>query len=125
AMSGTAFAQAQAPRHRAARHPVAAPVAATPAPPHATIVTTPMAPVTPAGPQQSLREALVKTYAGNPTLMAQRQSLRATDESVDIARAAGRPQASATAGYDQDAVTNNLGSNGRAFTATANASMPL
>src|SRR5205085_777480 len=48
-----------------------------------------------------------------------------TDESVDIARAAGRPQASATAGYDQDAVTNNLGSNGRAFTATANASMPL
>ena len=50
-----------------------------------------MAPVVPAGPPQSLREALVKTYATNPTLMAQRQALRATDEGVDIARApAGR-----------------------------------
>ncbi len=47
------------------------------------------------GPTQSLREALVKTYRTNPTLMAERQSLRALDESVAIARAAGRPQLSA------------------------------
>jgi outer membrane protein len=127
AMSGTAFAQARAPHHRATRH--AAPAATAPAPPSATVVTpapipVQAAPVDPAGPQQSLREALVKTYASNPTLMAQRQALRATDEGVDIARAAGRPQASATAGFDQDAVTNNI-SGGRAFTATATASLPL
>jgi outer membrane protein len=129
AMSGTAFAQARAPHHRAARHP--APVVTIPAPPRATI-TAPapapvqMTPVVPAGPPQSLREALVKTYATNPTLMAQRQSLRANDESVDIARAAGRPQASATAGLNQDVVTHNIqGANGRDFNVGASLSLPL
>ncbi len=39
-----------------------------------------------------LREALVRTYQTNPTLMAERQSLRQRDEDVAIARAAGRPQ---------------------------------
>ncbi len=84
-----------------------------------------MAPVH-GGPRQSLREALVKTYATNPTLMAQRQSLRATDESVDIARAAGRPQVSATAGFNQDVVTTNIqGANGRDFSVGASVSLPL
>jgi len=124
AMSGTAFAQARAPRHRAARQPVAAPVVTTPAAPRATIMSAP-APVTPAGPQQSLREALVRTYASNPTLMAQRQALRVTDQDVDIARAAGRPQASASAGFDQDLVTRNLGSNGRGFNVGGTLSLPL
>jgi outer membrane protein len=134
AMSGTAFAQARPAHHRvvhhrAARAPVAAPVT-TPAPPRAAVVTPApmaeaMAPVTPPGPQQSLREALVKTYATNPTLMAQRQSLRATDESVDIARAAGRPQASASVGFNQDLVTRNLGDNSRDLSASATASLPL
>lgn len=134
AMSGS-FAEARPAHHRAAHHraartPAAAPVA-TPAPPPAAVVTPApmvesMAPVTPPGPQQSLREALVKTYAANPTLMAERQSLRATDESVDIARAAGRPQASATAGINQDVLTHNIvGANGRDFNVGANLSMPL
>jgi outer membrane protein len=92
-------------------------------------VRTPVASPPPAaapGPIQSLREALVKTYATNPTLMAQRQSLRATDESVDIARAAGRPQLSATAGLNQDVMTTNIaGANGRDFNVGATASLPL
>ncbi len=50
----------------------------------------------------TLREALVSTYANNPTLTAQRESLRSTDASVAIARAAGRPQVSATVGVNRD-----------------------
>ncbi|QIL02094.1 TolC family outer membrane protein [Sphingomonas sinipercae] len=50
----------------------------------------------------TLREALVSTYRTNPTLTAQREALRATDTTVAIARAAGRPQVSATAGLNRD-----------------------
>jgi outer membrane protein len=50
----------------------------------------------------TLREALVATYANNPTLTAQREVLRATDATVAIARAAGRPQVSGTAGLNRD-----------------------
>ena len=50
----------------------------------------------------TLREALASTYATNPTLAAQRQALRATDANVAIARAAGRPQISGTAGLNRD-----------------------
>ena len=50
----------------------------------------------------TLREALVSTYRTNPTLMAQREALRATDATVAIARAASRPQVSATAGLNRD-----------------------
>jgi len=50
----------------------------------------------------TLREALNSTYRTNPTLMAQREALRATDATVAIARAAGRPQVSATAGLNRD-----------------------
>jgi outer membrane protein len=91
-----------------------------------TVAPPPSAPAPAPGPTQSLREALVKTYATNPTLMAQRQSLRATDESVDLARAAGRPQLSATAGLNQDVMTTNIaGANGRDFSVGATASLPL
>ncbi|MEA3030807.1 MAG: outer membrane protein [Sphingomonadales bacterium] len=78
------------------------------------------------GPTQSLRGALVKTYASNPTLMAERQQLRGTDEGVALARAQGRPQVSATAGVDQDVVTHNFqAGNGRQLSAGANISVPL
>jgi len=50
----------------------------------------------------TLREALASTYRTNPTLMAQRESLKATDAGVAIARAAGRPQVTATAGINRD-----------------------
>ena len=44
----------------------------------------------------TLREALVSAYQTNPTLTAQRQTLQATDATVAIAKAAGRPQISGT-----------------------------
>jgi outer membrane protein len=93
----------------------------------------PMPPPTPPvdhGREQSLRDALVRTYQTNPTIMAERQSLRQLDETVDIARAAGRPQVSANAGLNQDVLSLNtlgrgIGRNGRDFTAGADVSMPL
>ena len=75
---------------------------------------------------QTLREALVKTYNGNPNIMAERARLRSTDEGVAIARAAGRPQVSTTAGLDQDLLTHNIpGGNGRNLVATGQVSLPL
>src|SRR3954466_14910062 len=50
----------------------------------------------------TLREALVSAYQANPTLTAQREALRATDATVAIARAAGRPQVSGTVGLNRD-----------------------
>jgi outer membrane protein len=50
----------------------------------------------------TLREALVSSYRSNPTLTGEREALRATDASVAIARAAGRPQLSASAGLNRD-----------------------
>src|SRR4051812_19107807 len=50
----------------------------------------------------NLREALVSAYQTNPTLTAQRETLQATDATVAIAKAAGRPQGSATVGLNRD-----------------------
>ncbi|MDQ3080510.1 MAG: TolC family outer membrane protein [Pseudomonadota bacterium] len=50
----------------------------------------------------TLREALVSTYATNPTITAQRQLLRSTDANVAIARAAGRPTVGGTVGVNRD-----------------------
>ncbi|MEO5774489.1 MAG: TolC family outer membrane protein [Sphingomicrobium sp.] len=50
----------------------------------------------------TLREALASTYRSNPTLTGQRETLRATDAGVAIARAAGRPQVSASVGVNRD-----------------------
>ena len=49
----------------------------------------------------TLREALVSSYQTNPTLTAQRETLKGTDATVAIARAAGRPQVSATVGVNR------------------------
>ncbi|MGZ8349693.1 MAG: TolC family outer membrane protein [Allosphingosinicella sp.] len=74
----------------------------------------------------TLRDALVKTYAANPTIMAERAALRATGEGVAIARAQGRPQVSTDAGLNQDVFTDNiLGGRGRSFSASADVSLPL
>jgi len=50
----------------------------------------------------TLREALNAAYRTNPTLTGQREALKVTDSSVAIARAAGRPQVSATVGINRD-----------------------
>ena len=55
----------------------------------------------PAG-ADTLREALVKAYTTNPTLSGERANLRATDETVPIARAAGLPQVNTTANYNEN-----------------------
>jgi len=49
----------------------------------------------------TLREALVSSYNTNPTLTAQRESQKATDAAVAIAKAAGRPQISGSAGLNR------------------------
>lgn len=49
----------------------------------------------------TLRDALVQTYASNPTLTGARAGLRATDEDVQIARAQGLPDVSANAAYNR------------------------
>jgi len=50
----------------------------------------------------TLRDALVSAYNTNPTLTGQRETLKATDATVAIAKAAGRPQISGTAGINRD-----------------------
>ena len=78
------------------------------------------------GTVDTLREALVQTYASNPTLMAERANLRATDEGVAIARGTGRPTISGTAGFNQDLVTHNTGgTNGRNFVGSVDLSLPI
>lgn len=49
----------------------------------------------------TLREALVSAYNTNPTVTGQRESLKATDANVAIAKAAGRPQISADVGVNR------------------------
>ena len=56
----------------------------------------------------TLREALVSTYATNPTITAQREVLKGTDASVAIARAAGRPTVSATIGVNRDLTRSGI-----------------
>ncbi len=78
------------------------------------------------GPNQTLREALAATYAANPTLMAERAQLRATDESVALARAGGRPTVDVDAGLNQDLLTRNIiGRNGRDFSAGVTVGLPV
>jgi outer membrane protein len=73
---------------------------------------------------ETLTEALVKTYAGNPTIMAQRAQLRSLDEGVAVARAQGRPQLSGTAGVNQDLFQTG-GGGGRNISAGVDVSYPL
>ncbi|MES2755274.1 MAG: TolC family outer membrane protein [Pseudomonadota bacterium] len=57
-----------------------------------------------AGPAQAetLREALAKAYASNPTITAARAQQRATDENVPIARAAGLPSVTTSTDFSQN-----------------------
>ncbi|MEJ7776947.1 MAG: TolC family outer membrane protein [Sphingomicrobium sp.] len=76
----------------------------------------------------TLREALVSTYATNPTLTAQREALKVTDANVAIARAAGRPQISATTGLNRDLTRSGIldvGGKGPDLTVGLDVSYPL
>src|SRR6185503_15960635 len=76
----------------------------------------------------TLREALISTYATNPTITGQRESLRATDANVAIARAAGRPSISATAGINRDLTRSGIldvGGKGPNVSVGADLSYPL
>ena len=56
----------------------------------------------------TLRDALVSAYQTNPTLTAQRETLRGTDATVAIARAAGRPTLSGTVGINRDLTRSGI-----------------
>lgn len=53
---------------------------------------------------ETLRDALVKAYETNPTLAAQRATLRANDENVPIARAPALPQVQVQNTYSENVV---------------------
>src|SRR6476469_1576932 len=76
----------------------------------------------------TLREALVSAYRTNPTLTSQRETLKATDATVAIARAAGRPQVTADVGLNRDLTSSGIlatGITGQEVSATARLSYPL
>ncbi|WP_341633403.1 TolC family outer membrane protein [Sphingomonas agri] len=76
----------------------------------------------------TLREALVSAYNSNPTLTGQRETLRATDATVAIAKAAGRPQVSATVGLNRTLTQSGLlinGGKGPTVSAGVDLSVPL
>jgi outer membrane protein len=77
----------------------------------------------------TLRDALVSAYNTNPTLTAQREAQKATDANVAIARAAGRPQISATGGLNRDLTRRGIldsgGSMGPTLSVGADLSVPL
>src|SRR5438270_1432724 len=76
----------------------------------------------------TLREALVSGYQTNPTITAQRQALEATDATVAIARAAGRPQVTAQVGLNRNLARSgvlNSGGKGPTLSAGADLSVPV
>jgi outer membrane protein len=77
---------------------------------------------------ETLREALVSAYSTNPTLAGEREGLKADDAAVAIARAAGRPQISATVGVNRDLTRSGIldvGSNGPTVSAGVDLSYPI
>jgi outer membrane protein len=73
----------------------------------------------------TLRDALVRTYTGNPSITAARARLRAIDENVSIARADGRPRLFGQAGITQDYLGTKLRDGGRALTGSVQLDYPL
>ena len=76
----------------------------------------------------TLRDALVSAYQTNPTLTAQRETLTATDATVAIARAAGRPQVTAQVGLNRNLAQSgvlNTGGKGPTLSVGADLSVPV
>ena len=63
---------------------------------------------------EDIFEVLAKTYNSNPSLQAERASLRATDENVALAKVGYRPVISAQGGYrdGENKVKKGLGNDG-------------
>jgi len=80
----------------------------------------------PAG-AETLREALAKAYASNPTLTGQRAAQRATDEAVPIARASGLPGVSGNGAVTENVLqaNNNFLNPGRSANGSISLSVPL
>jgi outer membrane protein len=73
----------------------------------------------------TLREALQKAYATNPTLTGARAQQRATDENAPITRARGLPDLSASAGFTDNLERSNALSPARQATAGLSLSVPI
>jgi outer membrane protein len=73
----------------------------------------------------TLREALVSTYRTNATLTAQREALKATDATVAIARAAGRPQLNAVTGLNRNLSRRGIPDSGGDATLSVGADLSL
>ncbi|GEM73678.1 TolC family outer membrane protein [Sphingomonas aquatilis] len=76
---------------------------------------------------ETLRDALAKAYASNPTLTGQRAAQRATDENVPIARASGLPGVAATGSVTDNILqaNNNFLNPERSGNGALNLSVPL
>lgn len=76
---------------------------------------------------ETLQDALAKAYRSNPTLTGARAGQRATDETVPIQKAAGRPGLDATGSYSESILkpTISFTSPQRTLNANAQLSVPL
>ena len=88
---------------------IAAPAAAQTAPATTPGVTMPVS--SREAPTTTLRQAMVEAYNTNPDLAGERANLRATDENVPIARAAGLPGLNSTGSVSQSVYDTNSGIN--------------
>ena len=75
----------------------------------------------------TLQEALAEAYENNPTLLAARAGLRATDENVPIERSASRPGATANGTYTEflSQTSNGFDSPDRLFTGSIDLAVPI
>ena len=76
----------------------------------------------------TLREALVSAYQTNPTLTGQRETLKATDATIAIAKAAGRPQIIGSVGLNRNLAQRGVldtGASGTTLSVGADLSVPL
>lgn len=76
---------------------------------------------------ETLREALARAYQTNPTITGARADLRAQDENVPLARAAGRPASQVQGTYSETLrqASNNIFAPDRQITANATVSYPI
>ena len=76
----------------------------------------------------TLREALVSAYQTNPSITAQRETLKGTDATVAVAKAAGRPQINATIGLNRNLAQSGVldtGGKGPTLSVGADLSVPV